>query len=248
MKLSSTGLQNLRATSLRGQNMWEEFDFAEGMFRYCFYQNDFIKYSDYDVTNEWTLTQDAVAGGTVVLSDDIDLGELIITPHTDDNDWCELQFTAANAAGEFVSLAARKALFYEVRVKLVDITQSDAFVGLCITDADIHDSGVGVPEATDYIGFAKDDGDAYWDFVSAKNSTETAKAAAATGVNDTYIILGFYIDGVSKAHSWINGVKGPVITTNLPDDEQLCFTFLSQNGAAAAKVMKIDYFQIARER
>lgn len=248
MKLSSTGLQNLRATSLRGQGMWEEFDFAEGMFKYCFYENDFLRSPDYDATNEWTLTQDAGAGGTVVLSDDVDFGELIITPHTHDNDWCELQFTGAGGAGEFISLAANKALFFEARVRLADIALSDAFVGICITDADISDAGAGVPVATDYIGFAKDNGDAYWDFVAAKNSTETAKAAAATGVNDVYITLGFYIDGVSKAHSWINGVKGPVITTNLPDDEQLCFTFLSQNGAAAAKIMKVDYFQLVRER
>lgn len=251
MKSGDSGFTNIVVTGdIKGEGMWEDYDVAEGLFKYASYENDFIRYSDLDVTNEWTVTTVELGAGdaTEVIRDDVDFGVARLLNDAADNDWDCIQFTAANGAGEWVSLEANKALFFETRVAVSDITQSDVFVGLCITDADISDSGTGVPEASDYIGFAKDDGDAYWDFVSAINSTETAQAAIATGVNATFITLGFYINGTASAVCYINGVKGPPISTNLPTDEQLCITFHVQNGEAVAKSLDIDYIRVYRER
>lgn len=225
---------------------WKDFDIAENLFTYASYENDFIQNSDYNNTNDWSLTE--VGTGTDALSDDADFGELILTTTATDNDYEQTQFTASGGAGEWVSLASNKRLFFEARVLLEDADVGDAFVGLCITDADIHDSGSGVPEASDYIGFAKDDGDAYWDFVSAMNSTETESTAVDTAADDTYATLGFSIDGTSEVHCWIDGVKGPPISTNLPTDEQLCITFIVQTGTTSTQYMKIDYVRVYRER
>lgn len=250
MKSGDTGFDNVVAVQVKGQGMWENFDIAEGMYKYAIYENDFTRYPDLDMTNEWTVTtkEDGSGSATEVIRDDIDFGIARLLNAAGDNDWDCIQFTAANGAGEFISLEANKALFFEARVAISDITQSDAFIGLCITDTDISDTGTGVPEASDYIGFAKDDGDAYWDFVAAINSTETAQAAIATGTDGTFVILGFYIDGTSKAICWINGVKGPPISTNLPTDEQMCLTLFVQNGEGVAKSIDIDYVRVYRER
>lgn len=250
MKSGDTGFDNIVATQVKGENMWEDCDVAERLYKYCIYENDFIRYPDYDATNEWTVTTLEAGAGSAseVIRDDIDFGILRLQNAAGDNDWDCIQFTATNGAGEFISLEANKQLFFEARIAVSDITQSDVFVGLCITDADISDTGTGVPEASDYIGFAKDDGNAYWDFVCAINSTETEQAAIATGVDDTFIILGFYIDGTSTAICWINGVKGPTISTNLPTDEQMCLTLFVQNGEAVLKYLDIDYVRVYRER
>lgn len=249
MKSGDSGFDNIVATQVKGQGMWENLDVAEGAFKYAIYENDFIRYPDYDATNEWELN--AVGAGSVALSNDVDFGILVLTTAAADNDYEQIQFSQANAAGEWISLAANKALFFEVRIALEDADVGDAFVGLCITDTDIHDTGTGIPEASDYIGFAKDDGDAYWDFVSRMNTgvgNETEQAAIATATDGTYVTLSFYVDGTSKAQCWIDGVKGPPITTNLPTDEQLCLTFIIQAGSGGAEVLSIDFVRAYRER
>ena len=43
-------------------------------------------------------------------------------------------------------------------------------------------------------------------------------------------------------------VIGTVVTTNLPDNEQLALSFGVQNGEAVAKTMTIDYLSVAQER
>jgi len=142
---TGTGMDVLEATSIRGQDMWKDFDIAENLFTYASYENDFIQNSDYNNTNDWSLTE--VGTGTDALSDDADFGELILTTTATDNDYEQTQFTASGGAGEWVSLASNKRLFFEARVLLEDADVGDAFVGLCITDADIHDSGSGVPRS-----------------------------------------------------------------------------------------------------
>ena len=41
---------------------------------------------------------------------------------------------------------------------------------------------------------------------------------------------------------------GSAVNTNAPDDEDLAVSFAIQNGAAAAKVMTMDYISAGKER
>lgn len=220
------------------------------------YFNDFLKYPDYDVTNEWALSQEnGNAAGAVTISDDANHGylSLAVTDATD-NYGLNIQFTAANGAGEFILPAANKLVIYEVRLQVSDATQSDFFAGLSITDTDLAAAGGAFIDASDYVGFEKDDGDANVDFVSAKNSTETKRTAVTTVANTTWKTLAFRADGVSSIQAWYKNSSnlwkrgGAPITTNINNDEQMALTFGLCNGAAAAKTMFIDYVRVLFQR
>jgi hypothetical protein len=45
-----------------------------------------------------------------------------------------------------------------------------------------------------------------------------------------------------------NVEAGSVVNTNAPDDEELNVSFGIQNGAAAAKVLTVDYIHALKER
>lgn len=220
------------------------------------YFNDFLRYPDYDATNEWTLSQEnGNTSATVTLSDDASYGYLSLNViSATDNHGLNIQFTAANGAGEFVLPAANKLTIYEVRVQVDDATDCDFFAGLSITDTDLAAASGAFIDASDYVGFEKDDGDANVDFVSAENSIETKELAITTVADATWKTLAFRADGVSSIQAWYKDSSdiwqrgGAPITTNINDDERMCLTFGLCNGAAAAKRMFIDYVRVLLQR
>lgn len=218
------------------------------------YYNDFLRYPDYDATNEWTLSQEnGNSSGAVTLTDDALYGYLTLAvTSTTDNHGLNIQCTAGGA-GEFAEMIANKILVFETRIQVNDATQSDFFAGLAITDTDLAAATGAFIDATDYVGFEKDDGDTNVDFVSAQNSTETKKTAITTAADDTWLTLAFRADGVSSIQPWYKDSsslwkRGAPITTNICDDEQLCITLGICNGEAAAKTMLVDYVRILLQR
>jgi hypothetical protein len=70
---------------------------------------------------------------------------------------------------------------------------------------------------------------------------------------DTYLASDWTITttegGSQKFHVYQNNVlAGTVVNTNAPDDEELTLSFGIQNGAAAAKVLTVDYVHAMKER
>ena len=198
------------------------------------YFNDFDTYN----SSEWTVTTTEAGGGNASEAiGDADGGVLVITNDDADDDLDFLQL-----ASETFKFVSGKKLWYKCRFKVSDATQSDIHIGLTIKDTTLLD-------VTDGVYFKSDDGDAYLDFGVEKNNTATATTAIATLVDNTYIVVGFYYDGVSSIQYSVDGVvKGTVATTNLCDDEELTVTLGIQNGAAAAKVLSVDYVMVCKER
>lgn len=190
---------------------------------------------DYYTAGDWTVTE-TDSGATQALADG-DGGLLLITNTAADNDLVVLQ-----KKGESFRFASGKRLFFEVRFKVSDATQSDVVVGLQITDTSPLD-------VTDGVFFIKDDGSTSVALRVEKNNTATATTGVATMANDTFITLGFYYDGDSSIQYSVNGtVLGTSVTTNLPDDEDLTVSLALQNGEAVAKTMTVDYVFVAKER
>lgn len=196
--------------------------------------DDFDKYT----ATDWTITTtEAGAGDAAEALANADGGILTITNDAADDDHDFFQ-----KPGESFKFVAGKKLWFKARFKVSDATQSDFVMGLQITDT----SPLAV---TDGVYFRKDDGDAYLDFVVIKNSTATTATAVHTVVDDTYLIVGFYYNGVDAIEYYIDDVKtGTSVVTNLPDDEELTISFGIQNGEAVAKVMSVDYILAAKER
>lgn len=194
------------------------------------YWNDFDTY----LAADWTVTETGVA--TQALADE-DGGVLLITNAALDDD-----ASFSQKVGESFLMATGKQAWFEARLKVSEATQSDWVIGLQITDT--------TPLAvSDGIYFRKDDGDANIDLVVIKGSTATTETALATNVDATYIRLSFYYDGKTEILAYVDGVRtASLVTTNLPDDEDLTISYGLQNGAAGAKTMSIDYIFAAKER
>lgn len=216
---------------------------------YYEYFNDFIAPTDYD-TSDWTLTTvEAGASSATEAIGNIAGGVLVVTNDTADDDSDFFQSTK-----EVFKYVSGKALEFAIRFKLSDVVDSDFVAGLQIIDT----SPLAV---SDGIFFRKNDGDSYPDLVICKNGAETVVALPNPLVNDTFVKLGFYYDG-SVAQAAAIGQSSPTvdiyvddtrvgaltIDSNMPDDEELAVSFGIQNGAAASKVLSVDYIQVVAER
>ena len=122
------------------------------------YTNHFQHFNDYDFTNDWTITETGAAGFSAIVTD-TSPSYLALVCDALDNDSQEVQFTAANGAGEFIDLTTDRACYFEAMIRMVDanndadtVQQVDWFVGLAVTDTTVIDG------ATDFVGFVKVDG------------------------------------------------------------------------------------------
>lgn len=206
--------------------------------------NDFMSFNatsgeDYIITNTGAATE-------VLSSAHGPGGVLLLSNAAADNDLCTLQRPV-----EAFKFTSGKKIWFEGRVKILDagsdVTQSDVFLGLIITDTSLE-AGL-----TDGVYFNKPDGTAGTiQFISTMNSTPTTQAAVATFVHNTFINLGFYYDGGTVLEVFVNNAKVATVTvalgTTLVNDEELTVTFGIQNGEAVSKVMAIDYIFACQER
>jgi len=198
--------------------------------RYHRFWDDFDSYTAAD----WVVTETGSA--TQVIADE-NGGVLLITNAAADNDASFQQWAA-----ETFKLISDRRLFFQARFKLSDVTQSDAVIGLQITDT----SPLAV---SDGLFFLKTDGAATIDFVSTKNSVSTTLSAIATLTNDTFVEVAFAFDGQDQVRVFVDEKNlGTIATNNIPTDEELTVSFGVQNGAAAAKTMSLDYIFCAAQR
>lgn len=195
--------------------------------------NDFNIY----LATEWTVTTtEAGAGDATEAIEDEDSGVLLLTNDDADDDLDFLQ-----TVDEIFALESGKKCWFKARLKVSDAIQSDFVVGLQVRDT--------TPLAvTDGVWFQKDDGDDDLDFHIAKASSQSSQSNIATIVDDTYLTVGFYFDGLTTIHYYINDVElGTVETSDFPTTE-LCVSFGIQNGEAVAKTMSVDFLFASKER
>lgn len=196
-------------------------------------------------TAEWlcTLTNSA----TPVIGDDEPGGVLTITNAGADNDMVEMQLN-----GEMFKFATGKPLIFEARIKITDVSETDFLIGLGITDT--------TPLAgwTDYACFHCADSSGNLSFGNAKDGSGGAVGSETSGatvtdtgidlVDDTFIVLRFETDGVSKIKAFVNGVLKVTHTTNICDNETLTPTICVRNDGAVAQTLEVDYVLVIQQR
>ena len=186
--------------------------------------------------DQWTTTVISDGAGTsTVAVINKEGGWVRIDTAADELDGGQAQADFAN-----IRLASTNKFWIDFRIDLTEeVTQCNAFCGLSITNATI------IPdERVDWAVWVTDDGDANWDFATAKSSTETDVAAADTAVLDVPIVLGFKWDGVTLT-PYSDGVAATAITTNIPDDVdlKLSFGYSNGDGTAANEGMNVDWIR-----
>ncbi len=203
----------------------------------CRYFNDFLIAADYAASDFVVTTTEAGSGSaTEALAADEACGALKLTNDDADNDLDALQHTE-----EAWRLASGKKARFECRVAIDNTALVDFFIGLAITDTTVLDT-------TDRVGFQLVNGSADIQCLTEKNSTETNSSAEQSMPSGVYRRLGFAYDGAGHVKFYVDGEEVADHSTNLPDDENLCFTVHIQNGSGAARNCMIDYIDIMQER
>ena len=118
-------------------------------------------------------------------------------------------------------------------------------LGLWIYNADPRNAA-----PTDGIYFNSDDATGDVDLIIVKNSSSTVASGICTMTDDTFVSLGFYWDGVSTIHYFVNDVEiGSIgVGTSLPDDQYLPVAWGNEGGEAGAQTFTIDYIGAWMER
>lgn len=178
----------------------------------------------------WTTTVvEAGLGGTSEVTASNTAGYVweLLTDNAE-NDGISLQLN-----GESFELTSDQDLYCGMEFEINDVTQTDFFFGLAITDTAIL-GGV-----TDRIGFESLDGSTDLKFMLEKDSTETLSSSLHTLANDTLVFVEFYWDGTG-VEAFVDGasVATPAVT-NLPNDEALRLSMEFLTGEATANTMKI---------
>lgn len=205
--------------------------------RYVRWFEEFHTYT----SGQWTVTE-TQAGATQAIATGGHGGVLVLTNDSADNDVICLQLGAPNETYRFTST---KKFWIRARFKLSDATDSDAMIGLAITDTSPLAS---LP--TDGIYFLKAD-DATTLIASARKDGTSSSITMGAMANDTYVVAEMYYDGKLTLTALLDGVPvGTDVTsvTNFPDDEDLAVTLAVQNGAGAAKSMSVDFLEVVMER
>lgn len=206
----------------------------------------FEDFETYTAT-DWVITTTEAGAGSATEAIDADAvgGVLVVTNDDADNDKDMFQRSAdgGTTPAEQFKFTSGKRLQYRFRGKLSDATDSDFFAGLYVTDTDP------VGGIVDGVYFRKDDGDTELDAVVIKDSVSSVQEAVADLADDTYVELEIWYDGASTIEFWVDGVRvAGLPITNMPDDEEVAASFGIQNGAAAAKVLSVDYIGARQER
>ena len=229
--------------------------------KYLHVKRDYISVADLDLTNDWVKT-DEQGANTVKIIDDADLptynprgGVLALITAALNDDCVSLQFAGASGSGEMVQLVAGKQFYARFRVKMSEITQIAAFVGLSVRDTTLSSANDAyLLNSSDNIGFVITDAATTWAFQTAKNKvddtvTGVTRRSAIANVSTDWVWLAFYYDGISSVQSYIDGAAaGTAILTTIPDDEPLCLTYLLKNGDAVSRSMLVDFDEIIQER
>lgn len=201
-----------------------------------------------DVDSPWFAT--VVTGATHIIKDGDPGGVLQIDGAGTTNQGA---YIALNGSG--FTPAAGKDIYFECRLKTIEPTAVDMFVGLGSVDT--------APLATiqDAIGFGTYDGSAdlldggTGDIYYATKSSASATAWSATstiadtGVNlaTTYHILAFHVISNTRVKFYVDGAEKANITTNIPDGAMTVHMAMLENAGSDPELL-IDYIYCAQKR
>lgn len=182
----------------------------------------------------WTETVVEVGTGTSDFTGTATAGYVgnIVTAANEDDGW------SGQLSGSSFELTSDQDLYFGCELEINDVTQSDFFVGLAVTDTAIL-GGV-----ADRIGFQSLDASTDMKFMLEKSSTETLGSSLLTLVDDTLAFLEFYWNG-SGIEVFVNGVSAETpAVTNLPNDVALRLSLELLTGEAVAQTMKIRQLRV----
>lgn len=229
-------------------------DFKTGLWKTCpllehihdpsigvFFQEN---WAEYTATGNYTLTQSTTGAATpsIEASGVLELDSNSTTVVQGAN----LQRYISGVTAGFIPRAG-KHMWFEVPIKIVDtFDDCELFVGLSEVDTAIIDTSANA--SPNHIGWQCVTDDGVLLFTSEK-ATAGDTSAAVTIEEDTYVKLGFYVNGVTSVQQFVNGVAVGTAhaTANVPI-VTMYPSFVCQSGGTADPIMHIGPYTIFQLR
>jgi hypothetical protein len=191
-----------------------------------------------DTTNDWTVVKDAsaVAGiGADIVGGVLDLTSTATT----DNDGASVQ------GNEIFLPAVGKVIWFETELQCTDADQTDICAGLTINFVTNPEAML---TATDRIVFQVDDGNASILCKTEVGGVETSTDSGVDLVDNTYVILGFRVQGTGLVDFYVNRNWVASHTTNIPVTELAVAAMSLSGDALGTRRTRIDYLFAAGTR
>jgi hypothetical protein len=207
-------------------------------------------YFDYDdfqkcpvTAEDYTLTQ--ATTGAMALSAGADNGVLEL----DSNSATTTQGANLQRIAASFTPKAGRTIWFETRLKIADTgslaTCGEIFAGLAAMDTTII--GTSAVSTSNHIGFSSvtDNG------ILLSNSEKADAGTTSTGTTiaeDTYVTLGFKVEGLDTIDFYVNGVLVAThVTANIPI-VALAPSFVMQSSGTTDPIMHIDYWACMQTR
>lgn len=207
-----------------------------------YYFDDFLGQIDATTGDGWTLTQSNATG--------------VISGLTTDQGGVLVVNSAGSTADDSINAQLTNCLFkpaagvtirFEARVNMTDASQQ-FFLGLAGVDTTLLASGA-IDDTVDKCGFFHHAAstDNKISSICSRTSTEDATADVAANADNTYVKLGFVINGLTSVTFYVNGVAVETGTTTaaIPNAVMCLSAFAGYESAAG--VMHIDWVRILQE-
>jgi hypothetical protein len=210
------------------------------------YEDDFM--GGIDVTNDDAWAIDTTTSGAIA-PDTTDEGGVIVFDSAGNataDDGINAQLTNCG-----VLPAAGKTIYFEARVKMVDTGDDQYYIGLCEVQTAIIASGV-VEDTDDKCGWFRDSGaspaDDKLSTIISRAAAENEGADKASVADDTWVKLGFVINGLTDVKFYVNGelVQTNTTTASIPN-KFMCLSFVSQVEQTSADAeLRVDWVRLAQ--
>jgi len=230
--------------------IWDDAKLLEAMLdptKGVYYFDDYMGPIDVTTGDGYVITQ--VTSGEISAVTDEDGGVLLVDSggSASADDGVNVQLTNC-----MFKPAAGRTIRFEARVKFNDnsANTSQFAVGLAGVDTTIIAAGV-IDDVVDkalWFHHAATTADKM-SVIAARGNAEDIDADKATTADDTYIKLGFVINGLTSIEWYANGVLVHTsdVAANIPD-AVMCLTYVAQvEGTSADSEMSVDWVRILQE-
>ena len=197
--------------------------------------DDFLAF-DAD-SKSWVLTN--ATSGTGAIDPAAKGGVLLLdSAAATNNQGVQIQLGGAVGASSFIASANSK-IYYEARVKAADIgsTTVQIFAGLAEVDTSLFASAAN--STANHVGFEAIN-TLSLSYVHEKAGTRVSDTSAGTIADDTYIKVGFVINGLTSITPFVDGVAGTVQTASIPI-VALTPTFVCHSSGTTDPILHVDW-------
>lgn len=247
-QIEATDLAGTAAGAGPSPLIWDDSKLLEVMLdptKGFYYFEDYLGQIDVTSGDGYTLTKVTTGAISAVATEDGGVLLVDSAGHGSADDGVNAQLTNC-----LFKPAAGRTIRFEARVKFKDAGDDQYYIGLAGVDTTLIASGV-VDDVVDKCGFFRQAASTADKISSICSRTSTEDITANVGdiADNTYVKLGFVIDGLTSVKFYVNGVLVETGTTAAAiPNAVMCLSYVAQCEQTSADAeMSVDWVRILQE-